>query len=208
MKLAAQNISSIDFSKDNGRVTAVVQNAKTGQVLMVGYQTREAVEKTFSTQKITFYSRSKQRLWTKGETSGNYLSLLEASLDCDQDAIVYQAQPAGETCHTGSYSCFGKRENRGFLYELESTIASRIQGRDTESYTYKTHERGIEKVAQKVGEEAVEVVIEAMGKDTKKLLEESADLMYHFLLLLQSKKVNLKQVESVLLERAQKPKIA
>ncbi|HOT64505.1 MAG TPA: bifunctional phosphoribosyl-AMP cyclohydrolase/phosphoribosyl-ATP diphosphatase HisIE, partial [Dysgonamonadaceae bacterium] len=152
---------NIDFEKSGGLVPAIVQDALTMQVLMLGYMNREALDKTIAEGKVTFFSRSKQRLWTKGEESGHFLFVDEILTDCDNDTILVKAFPQGPTCHTGSYSCFGNKLPKGFLYELENVIEQRIADKPENSYTSKLFSRGVNKVAQKVGEEAVELVIEA-----------------------------------------------
>ena len=192
---------NIDFEKSGGLVPAIVQDALTMQVLMLGYMNREALDKTIAEGKVTFFSRSKQRLWTKGEESGHFLFVDEILTDCDNDTILVKAFPQGPTCHTGSYSCFGNKLPKGFLYELENVIEQRIADKPENSYTSKLFSRGVNKVAQKVGEEAVELVIEA--KDDKLVLfkNEAADLLYHFLILLKTKNLKLQDIEEVLVER-------
>lgn len=183
-------------------VPVVVQDHATQQVLMLGYVNAEAWHKTLTERVVTFYSRSKQRLWTKGETSGHTLELLSWHLDCDDDAILVQVKPNGPTCHTGSVSCFETDARpTGFLGELEEIIADRLSGSDENSYTRKLVSKGIHKVAQKVGEEGVEVVIEALRNDDDLFLGESADLLFHLLVLLQAKGKKLEDVEAVLRER-------
>ena len=156
----------IDFSKDNGLVPVIIQNNNTSQVLMLGYMNQEAFNKTQTENKVTFFSRSKNRLWTKGEESGNFLIVKDIQIDCDNDTILIKAEPKGPTCHTGSTSCFKEETPKGFLYELQQTINNRIDSNDQNSYTNKLFRSGINKVAQKVGEEAVELVIEAKDDDT------------------------------------------
>ncbi|OYQ44845.1 bifunctional phosphoribosyl-AMP cyclohydrolase/phosphoribosyl-ATP diphosphatase HisIE [Flavobacterium aurantiibacter] len=192
----------IDFDKENGLVPAIIQNYQNGSVLMLGYMNREAYEKTCETKKVTFFSRSKQRLWTKGETSGNYLNVVSISEDCDNDALLILVNPEGPTCHTGTESCFKKSFQNSFLYDLEAIISDRITGSDPNSYTKKLVERGINKVAQKVGEEAVELVIEAKDTNTDLFLNEAADLLYHILILLRAKGTSLAAVEEVLRSRS------
>ena len=202
MKIKNSNKIKVDFEKMNGLVPAIVQDATTLQVLMLGYMNEAALETTQTTGNVTFFSRSKNRLWTKGETSGNYLKLVDLKVDCDQDTILVRARPIGPTCHTGSFSCFGEQDTKGTLYQLEATIAQR-KGADPESsYTASLFSKGTAKIAQKVGEEAVEVVIEAMGTRDDLFLNEAADLMYHYLVLLQQKGFGLKEVEAVLGERS------
>ena len=192
----------IDFSKDNGLVPVIIQNNNTSQVLMLGYMNQEAYNKTKVENKVTFFSRSKNRLWTKGEESGNFLILKDIQIDCDNDTILIKAEPKGPTCHTGSTSCFKEETAKGFLYELQQTINDRIDSNDENSYTNKLYKRGINKVAQKVGEEAVELVIEAKDDDSNLFKNEAADLMYHFLILLKAKGFTLEDIESILKDRA------
>ncbi|MFK7809651.1 MAG: bifunctional phosphoribosyl-AMP cyclohydrolase/phosphoribosyl-ATP diphosphatase HisIE [Saprospiraceae bacterium] len=195
---------NINFKKGNGLVPVIIQDVATLQVLMLGYMNEEALLKTQRESKVTFYSRSKQRLWTKGEQSGNFLKVENLKIDCDQDTILIQATPAGPTCHKGTTSCFGNKSSKGFIYELENTIHQRIDEDDPNSYTNKLFKRGINKVAQKVGEEAVELVIEAKDDNDGLFKNEAADLLYHFLILLKAKEINLEEVEEVLKERAGK----
>ncbi|WP_298148487.1 bifunctional phosphoribosyl-AMP cyclohydrolase/phosphoribosyl-ATP diphosphatase HisIE [Flavobacterium sp.] len=192
----------IDFDKENGLVPAIVQNYQNGSVLMLGYMNREAYKKTCETKKVTFFSRSKQRLWTKGETSGNFLNVVSISEDCDNDALLILVIPEGPTCHTGTDSCFKGSFQQSFLYDLEATISERITGSDENSYTKKLVEKGINKVAQKVGEEAVELVIEAKDNNRELFLNEAADLLYHVLILLRAKDTSLAAVEEVLKSRS------
>lgn len=190
---------TIDFSK--GLVPAIIQDSTTMQVLMVGYMNEEAFNKTVEEKKVTFYSRSKQRLWTKGETSQNYLYVKEIKTDCDNDSLLISVVPAGPTCHTGRTSCFDNDSAKGFLYKLENVIEQRIATDDPNSYTNRLYKRGVNKTAQKVGEEAVEVVIEAKDDNRNLFLNESADLLYHLLVLFKSKGVKLQEVEEILVER-------
>lgn len=192
----------IDFSKDNGLVPVIIQNNNTSQVLMLGYMNQEAFNKTQTENKVTFFSRSKNRLWTKGEESGNFLIVKDIQIDCDNDTILIKAEPKGPTCHTGSTSCFKEETAKGFLYELQQTINDRIDSNDENSYTNKLYRRGINKVAQKVGEEAVELVIEAKDNDANLFKNEAADLMYHYLILLKAKGFTLEDIEAILKERA------
>lgn len=194
---------NIDFSKSGGLVPAVIQDTLSLQVLMVGYMNEEALEKTKKEGKVTFFSRSKNRLWTKGETSGNWLIVDEIFTDCDNDTILIKAYPQGPTCHTGSTSCFGDKQPKGFLYELEDVIEKRITENPEGSYTSKLFSRGVNKVAQKVGEEAVELVIEAKDDNIDLFKNEAADLLYHFLILLKTKKLKLEDIEAILVERHQ-----
>lgn len=193
---------SIDFEKGDGLVPVIIQDARSLQVLMLGYMNAEAYEKTKAENRVTFYSRSKGRLWTKGESSQNYLEVVDMWLDCDQDALLIKANPKGPTCHTGQTSCFANDSAKGFIYDLEGTIEQRIKDQDPESYTYKLIQRGVNKVAQKVGEEAVELVIEAKDQDDNRFVDEAADLMYHFLILLQQRRLDLETIEGRLKERS------
>jgi phosphoribosyl-ATP pyrophosphohydrolase/phosphoribosyl-AMP cyclohydrolase len=192
---------NIDFEKSGGLVPAIVQDALTMQVLMLGYMNREALDKTIAEGKVTFFSRSKQRLWTKGEESGHFLFVDEILTDCDNDTILVKAFPQGPTCHTGSYSCFGNKLPKGFLYELENVVEQRIADKPENSYTSNLFSRGVNKVAQKVGEEAVELVIEAKDDNLVLFKNEAADLLYHFLILLKTKNLKLQDIEEVLVER-------
>ncbi|AYZ35860.1 bifunctional phosphoribosyl-AMP cyclohydrolase/phosphoribosyl-ATP diphosphatase HisIE [Chryseobacterium indologenes] len=191
----------INFNKDNGLVPVIIQDNRTLQVLMLGYMNEEAFKKTEQEGIVTFFSRSKKRLWTKGEESGNFLTVKSIAIDCDQDTILIKAIPTNVVCHTGSFSCFGEKAPKGFLYELEEKVSQRIDDKTQGSYTYSLYQRGINKVAQKVGEEAVEVVIEAKDDNAELFKNEAADLMYHFLILLKAKGFCLEDVEKVLHER-------
>lgn len=191
----------IDFNKGNGLVPAVIQDNNTLQVLMVGYMNQEAFEKTIEEKKVTFFSRSKNRLWTKGETSGNYLNVIDITTDCDKDALLIKVYPEGPTCHTGSTSCFGDETPKGFVYKLEQIIDQRITKNIEESYTNRLYKKGINKVAQKVGEEAIELIIEAKDNNIDLFKNEAADLIYHFLILLKAKGINLESIEKILESR-------
>lgn len=195
---------NIDFSKGNGLVPVVVQDSATLQVLMLGYMNEEAFEKSISEQKVTFFSRTKNRLWTKGETSGHCLWIKDIRVDCDHDTLLIKATPQGPTCHKGTRSCFNEETSKGFVYQLQGTIAERIDGNHEGSYTNKLFKQGINKVAQKVGEEAVELVIEAKDNDSERFKNEAADLLYHYLILLKTKGVTFEEIEAVLAERANK----
>ena len=195
----------VDFNKTNGLVPVIIQNETTLQVLMLGYMNEEAFIKTQQEGKVTFFSRSKNRLWTKGETSNNFLIVKTILIDCDNDCILIKAEPKGPTCHTGSTSCFKEETAKGFLYELEKTIAQRIYDNDESSYTNKLFKSGINKVAQKLGEEAVELVIEAIDKNDELFKNEAADLLYHFLILLKAKGVKLEEIEEILYKRSLNP---
>ena len=193
---------NIDFSKSDGLVPAIIQHTLTGQVLMLGFMNKEALEKTTSEGKVTFFSRSKNRLWTKGETSGNYLIVDEILTDCDGDTLLIKAYPQGPTCHTGSTSCFKEESAKGFLYTLEHTIEQRIASNAKNSYTNSLFKKGVNKVAQKVGEEAVELIIEAKDNNIDLFKNEAADLLYHFLILLKTKNLKLVDIEEVLQGRS------
>jgi phosphoribosyl-ATP pyrophosphohydrolase/phosphoribosyl-AMP cyclohydrolase len=194
----------IDFKKGNGLVPVVIQDNNTLQVLMVGYMNEEAFEKTRKEKIVTFFSRSKSRLWTKGESSGNYLYVEEISPDCDNDSVLMKVKPAGPVCHTGSTACFGEDTAKGFIYGLEQVINQRIENDTNNSYTNKLYKKGINKVAQKVGEEAVELIIEAKDDDLELFKNEAADLLYHLLILLKVKGTNLESIEEVLQKRHKK----
>ena len=184
-----------------GLVPAIIQDVTTKNVLMLGYMNEEAYQKTIATKQVTFFSRSKQRLWTKGEESGNFLNLIDIKNDCDSDSLLIQVKPVGPTCHTGTDTCW-KEENHpnyGFFSTLENIITERVANKDTsKSYVASLFSKGINKVAQKVGEEAVETVIEAMDNNDELFLYESADLLFHYLMLLQAKGFTLKDIEEEL----------
>jgi phosphoribosyl-ATP pyrophosphohydrolase/phosphoribosyl-AMP cyclohydrolase len=193
----------LDFSKNNGLIPAIVQDSVTRKVLMLGYMNEEALRLTRETGLVTFYSRSRKTLWTKGETSGNSMKLVSIMVDCDRDTLLVLAEPAGPVCHDGPDTCFNEI-NRGdlfFLDNLQSLIQSRKRELPENSYTSKLFRKGTGKIAQKVGEEAVELVIEAMGRDDHAFLNEAADLMYHYLVLLVERGMRLQDVASVLAER-------
>jgi len=194
----------LDFEKQGGLLPAVIQDAKTNKVLMVGFMNPEAYQKTLEEKKVTFYSRTKGRLWTKGEESGNFLYVEEIIPDCDRDTLLIKAMPAGPVCHTGSDTCFdetNKNENVAFLQDLQNLIHQRRKDMPEKSYTTSLFQKGINKIAQKVGEEAVELVIEAKDQHDDLFLNEAADLMYHYLVLLSAKNHSLEEVVSVLEER-------
>ncbi|URC11465.1 bifunctional phosphoribosyl-AMP cyclohydrolase/phosphoribosyl-ATP diphosphatase HisIE [Flavobacterium sp. B183] len=195
---------NVDIKSAHGLIPAIIQDAETKNVLMLGYMNEESLQKTIETQKVTFFSRSKQRLWTKGEESGNFLNLVSVKNDCDGDTLLIQANPVGPTCHTGADTCWQEenKENYGFLSTLENTIKTRRENADSEkSYVASLFEKGINKIAQKVGEEAVEVVIEAKDDNDDLFLSESADLLFHYLILLQAKGYQLNDVVDVLKKR-------
>jgi phosphoribosyl-ATP pyrophosphohydrolase/phosphoribosyl-AMP cyclohydrolase len=196
---------NIDFSKNtDGLIPAIIQDSETKAVLMLGYMNEEAYLKTIDTQKVTFFSRSKQRLWTKGEESGNFLNLVDVKNDCDGDTLLIQAKPVGPTCHTGADTCWqtDNKADYGFIFNLEYTIETRREKADSEkSYVASLFQLGINKIAQKVGEEAIEVVIEAKDDNDDLFLSESADLLFHYLILLQAKGFKLNDVIDVLKSR-------
>jgi len=194
----------IDIKSAHGLIPAIIQDSETKNVLMLGYMNEESLQKTIETQKVTFFSRSKQRLWTKGEESGNFLNLVSIKNDCDGDTLLIQAKPVGPTCHTGADTCWQEPNsaNYGFISQLESTIKTRRENADSEqSYVASLFAKGINKIAQKVGEEAVEVVIEAKDSNDDLFLSESADLLFHYLILLQAKGYQLNDVVEVLKTR-------
>lgn len=198
-------ISQIDFTK-YPLVPAVVQDTRTGTVLMLGYMNREALEKTLETGRVTFFSRSRRQLWTKGDTSGNFLYLEEIHPDCDSDALLVRARPAGPTCHTGDTSCFGFVRPNDIFTELEGVIRERKTSLQQDSYSSRLFAAGIERISRKVGEEAVEVVVEAMKTgNNERLLEESADLVFHLLVLLSARNCSWNDVLDVLKKRRKNP---
>jgi len=191
-----------DFSKySEGLIPVIVQDVTTNVVLMLGFMNEEALAKTKSENKVTFFSRSKQRLWTKGETSNNFLLVNDILIDCDNDTILIKATPSGPVCHTGADTCFNESNSSFSLQKLENIITDRKNNPSDNSYTSSLFKKGINKVAQKVGEEAVEMVIESKDNDEGKFLNESADLLYHYLVLLSAKNYSLNDVMKVLAER-------
>jgi phosphoribosyl-AMP cyclohydrolase / phosphoribosyl-ATP pyrophosphohydrolase len=198
------DVSKLDFKKTNGLIPCIVQDGTTSKVLMLGYMNEEALNKTLSEKKLTFFSRTKQRLWTKGETSGNYLFLNEVIIDCDQDTLLFKVNPKGPSCHTGADTCFNEKNETGGIEFLEAIIKERKKNPKENSYTNQLLSSGINKVAQKVGEEAVELVIEAKDNNKELFLGEAADLMYHYLVLLTAKDTSLQDVAKVLRQRYQK----
>jgi phosphoribosyl-ATP pyrophosphohydrolase/phosphoribosyl-AMP cyclohydrolase len=190
----------VDFDKNDGLVPAIIQDERTQKVLMLGYMNREALEKTQKEGRVTFYSRSKNRLWTKGETSGNYLNLVNIESDCDQDTLLVTVNPVGPVCHTGSDTCFdhNNHPNAFFLNYLQQVIKSRKNDDSGKSYTKSLFDKGINKIAQKVGEEAVELVIEAKDNNDDLFKNESADLLFHLLVLLEEKGFDLNDIIEVL----------
>lgn len=196
-------IMNIDFTKSDGLVPAVIQDASTNKVLMLGYMNQEAFDKTKKEGKVTFFSRTKQRLWTKGETSENYLIVKEILLDCDQDSLLIKVTPIGPTCHTGADTCWNEsnKDKSAFLTHLKYVIRDRKNNPSDKSYTSSLFEKGINKIAQKVGEEAVELVIEAKDNNKELFLGEAADLMFHYLVLLEEKNIDLDEIIDVLEKR-------
>jgi phosphoribosyl-ATP pyrophosphohydrolase/phosphoribosyl-AMP cyclohydrolase len=200
------NDLKIDFEKVNGLVPAIIQDAESNVVLMLGYMNQEALDVTLETKKVTFYSRTKGRLWTKGETSGNYLMLDSLTLDCDNDTLLIKAKPVGPVCHTGNDTCFAEINNSKtlFLDTLRQIIKDRKNNPSERSYTASLFSAGINKIAQKVGEEAVEIVIEAKDHNKDLFLGEAADLLFHYLVLLEAKEIELDEVIEVLMDRHNK----
>ncbi len=193
---------NIDFEKGGGLVPAIIQDDRDLQVLMLGYMNAEALAKTQETGKVTFFSRSKNRLWTKGETSGNFMEFKSVQVDCDGDTLLVRAVPVGPVCHTGTATCFGEKDDKGFLNRLQDTIEGR-KGADPESsYTARLFAKGVNKIAQKVGEEAVELVIEAKDDNDELFMNEAADLVYHLLVLLSDRGTSLSEVEALLARRS------
>ncbi len=197
---------NIDFNKNKDKlVPAIIQDSQTKNVLMLGYMNKEAYQKTIATNKVTFYSRTKQRLWTKGEESGNTLNLVDIKIDCDNDTLLVQVIPSGPTCHKGSATCWNQenKQSYGFISKLEEVIQERKQNSENQnSYVASLFRNGINKIAQKVGEEAIETVIEAKDSNNDLFLNESADLLFHYLILLQAKGFILNDVVKILKERS------
>jgi len=195
----------LDFEKGNGLIPAIIQDASSQKVLMLGYMNEEALNKTISENRVTFFSRTKDRLWTKGESSGNFLEVVSMKEDCDQDALLIQVNPVGPVCHKGTDTCWGEKNEvtYGFLSNLESVIKDRKENPNESSYTSSLFKKGINKIAQKVGEEAIETVIEAKDENDELFINESADLLYHYLILLQAKGFMLKDIVACLEKRHQ-----
>jgi phosphoribosyl-ATP pyrophosphohydrolase/phosphoribosyl-AMP cyclohydrolase len=191
----------LDFTKNNGLIPAIIQDNQTQQVLMLGYMNEEAFQKTQEENIVTFFSRSKNRLWTKGETSGNFLKVISIKEDCDQDALLIKVIPNGPTCHNGTTSCFADEAQLPFLNQLEQIIEDRIKTQNSDSYVASLFQKGINKIAQKVGEEAIELVIEAKDDNPDLFLGEAADLLFHYLVLLKAKGFKLENVETILKDR-------
>lgn len=199
-----ENIDSLNFDKMNGLVPAVVVDKSNGQVLMVGFMNKEAVEKTINSKLVTFFSRTKNALWTKGETSGNFLKLAEIKTDCDNDTLLIYAEPKGNTCHTGNYSCFGipNITSINFLNDLFRLIKDRKKTLPENSYTTKLFESGTNRIIQKVGEEAIETVIAAKNRDKKEILNETSDLIYHLFVMLAEQDIEFSEVVQTLEQRS------
>ena len=197
------NLPPLNWQKSDGLVPAIVQDADTAQVLMLGYMNAGALAQTLATQRVTFFSRSKNRLWVKGETSGHFLDLVDVAADCDQDALLVRARPNGPTCHRGTCSCFreGGATGAGFLAELDRVVAGRLAGGDEQSYTVRLVREGVTRVAQKVGEEGVETALAAVTASNEDFAGEAADLLYHLLVLLRAKGLSLADATAVLEKR-------
>lgn len=192
----------LDFAKNSdGLIPVVIQDAITLKVLMLGYMNREAYEKSMNDGIVTFYSRSKQRLWTKGETSGHFLNIVSTHVDCDQDTLLIKVNPIGPTCHLGNTSCFNTDDSEGFIRTLNDVIVKRREEMPEKSYTTSLFKKGVNKIAQKVGEEAVETVIEAIDNNRERLIYESSDLIFHLLVLLAHKGIELSEIEKELESR-------
>lgn len=198
------NIASLDWEKTQGLVPVIIQNNQTLEVLMLGYMNAEALEKTQIEGKVTFFSRSKNRLWTKGEESGNFLFVNEIKIDCDNDTILIKANPVGPTCHNGTRSCFNTNYNQNFIFELESIIKDRYDNPTAESYVNKLRQKGLNKIAQKVGEEGVETVIAALNETDIDFVNEASDLVFHLLVLLKEKDKTLSDIAENLEKRHSK----
>ncbi len=198
------DIIKLDFEKMNGLMPAVIVDKNNGQVLMVGFMNKEALEKTIDSRKVTFFSRTKNKLWTKGETSGNYLNLVEIKPDCDNDTLLVYAFPEGNTCHTGNYSCFGIPQTGSitFLNDLFELIKSRKRSLPENSYTTKLFKSGTNRIIQKVGEEAIETVIAAKNRDKAEILNETSDLMYHLFVMLAEQEIEFEEVVKNLKKRS------
>ena len=191
----------IDFDKGNGLVPVIIQEEQTLEVLMLGYMNKEAYEKTIADNTVTFYSRSKNRLWTKGETSKNFMHVKSIDIDCDNDSLLIKVKPDGPTCHTGSRSCFDTAYNQNFILQLEQIIADRYEHPQEGSYVNKLHRKGLNKITQKVGEEAVETVIAALAETETDMINETSDLVFHLLVLLREKGLSLEKIAKNLEER-------
>lgn len=192
---------TIDFNKSNGLVPVIIQDEQTLEVLMLGYMNEEAYSKTLNENRVTFYSRSKNRLWTKGEESGNYLHVKTISQDCDNDTLLIKVNPNGPTCHTGARSCFSTNYNQNFIFKLEEIITDRYTHPREGSYVNKLHGKGLNKIAQKVGEESVEAIIAALNETKEDFINETSDLLFHLLVLLQEKNISLQIIAQNLEKR-------
>jgi phosphoribosyl-ATP pyrophosphohydrolase/phosphoribosyl-AMP cyclohydrolase len=193
------------FEKPDALVPCIIQDARTHKVLMLGYMNEAAYKKTVAEKRVTFYSRSRKQLWTKGETSGNFLEVVEILPDCDKDTLLIKTLPAGPVCHTGADTCFGEANNKNILLLLEEIIQQRKNNPQANSYTTSLFQQGIKRIAQKVGEESVEVIIASQDENDEHFLNEAADLLYHFLVLLAARNKNLQEVEKILEHRHRKP---
>lgn len=202
--MSVEAIKTPDFEKGDGLIPVIIQDAQTLEVLMLGYMNREAWEKTLVEKRVTFYSRSKQRLWTKGEESGHFLDVVDMQLDCDQDTVLIQVQAHGPTCHTGTRSCFASEYGRNFIFELERVVDQRYAQPAETSYVNRLRHAGINKIAQKVGEEAVETVIAALAEREEDFINEASDLVFHLLVLLREKNVPLDVIARNLAKRHKK----
>jgi phosphoribosyl-AMP cyclohydrolase / phosphoribosyl-ATP pyrophosphohydrolase len=191
----------INFNKSDGLVPVIIQDEQTLEVLMLGYMNQEAYDKTVNENIVTFYSRSKKRLWTKGETSNNFLHVKSISLDCDNDTLLIKVKADGPTCHTGARSCFNTEYNQNFILQLEQIITDRYENPQEGSYVNKLHRKGLNKIAQKVGEEAVETVIAALAQSENEMIDETSDLVFHLLVLLREKGLSLETIAKNLEER-------
>jgi len=194
----------LDFNKGSGLIPVIIQDSQTLEVLMLGYMNGEAWEKTQKEKRVTFFSRSKNRLWTKGEESGNFLNVVSTFFDCDQDTILIKVKPDGPTCHTGARSCFATDYNQNFIFQLENIIQDRFDHPTAASYVHTLRQKGINKIAQKVGEEAVETVIAALQETETDFINESSDLIFHLLVLLKEKGLDLQHIAKNLESRHQK----
>lgn len=200
--LTPETRTKLDWQKDGGLIPAIIQHAVSGEVLMLGFMNQEALAASEETGKVTFYSRSKKRLWVKGETSRHYLNVVDIAADCDNDALLVLALPEGPTCHLGTSSCFSMTTSAfTFLYQLEQLLAERKKADPTSSYTAKLYQQGTKRIAQKVGEEGVETALAAMAKDREELTNESADLVYHLLVLLQDQNLDFAAIINCLKAR-------
>lgn len=199
--ISKKDISKIDFNKSNGLIPAIIQHYQSLEVLMLGYMNEESLESTLKENKVCFFSRSKNRLWVKGESSGNFLMVKDIHLDCDSDTLLVLAEPIGPTCHTGDRTCFGDACTGLFISRLDEVIRSRNKSDDEKSYTSKLLKKGIKKIAQKVGEESVELILEAEHGTDERLISETADMMYHLLVLLRARNLSIFDIDEELKSR-------